>query len=70
MSGILKINGIEQPLPEHANLKVLVLEDLGYPEKSRFVVAVNGALIPDTVWNRTHLKDGDFVDILGAITGG
>ncbi|MEK9712445.1 MAG: sulfur carrier protein ThiS [Thalassolituus sp.] len=70
MSGTLKINGKEQPLPEHGNLKVLVLQDLGYPEKIRYVVAVNGVLVPETVWNRTHLNNGDYVDILGAITGG
>nr|WP_302473520.1 sulfur carrier protein ThiS [Thalassolituus sp.] len=53
------------------NVYTLIIDTLNYPaESSRFVVALNGELLPAEQWPSTRVNNGDIIDVLGAITGG
>ncbi|MEC8444400.1 MAG: sulfur carrier protein ThiS [Pseudomonadota bacterium] len=64
------INGQARVLPDHRNLQQLIFDDLSYPQTGQFVVALNSTIIPAAELANHALRDGDRIDILGAITGG
>ena len=65
------VNGQPMPWGSDKDVKTLIIGTLNYPsDGGRFVVALNGALLPIEKWPSTILNDGDIVDVLGAITGG
>lgn len=69
----ITVNGHARALPDHENLLKLINDDLGYAAQDNgisFVVAINAEIRSVHQWKNTALHDGDFVDILGAITGG
>ncbi|WP_300424925.1 sulfur carrier protein ThiS [uncultured Thalassolituus sp.] len=69
MDGLL-INGEATTLKPGLTMQQL-LEELGYDlREGRFIVAVNGSLVPVGEWAEHRLNPGDQIDILGAITGG
>ena len=65
------VNGEPMAWAHDKNVYTLIIDTLNYPaESSRFVVAVNGELLPAEQWPSTRVNNGDIIDVLGAITGG
>ncbi len=47
------------------------LESLGYdPDRRGVAAAINGEIVPRSDWDRLLLRDGDRVEIVGAVQGG
>jgi sulfur carrier protein len=47
------------------------LERLGYDPKRRDIaVAINGEVVPRSDWDHPLLRDGDRVELVGAVQGG
>lgn len=69
----ITVNGDVMLMPVHANLSQLMSDDLGYAVENNgigFIVALNTEIKPMSQWQSIELHDGDYIDILGAITGG
>lgn len=65
------VNGKSIAWSGEKNVYTLIIDTLNYPaESSRFVVALNGELLPAEQWPSTRVNNGDIIDVLGAITGG
>ncbi len=65
------VNGESMTWTCDKNVYTLIIDTLNYPaENSRFVVALNGELLPAEQWPSTRVNNGDIIDVLGAITGG
>ena len=65
------VNGKSMAWTSEKNVYPLIIDTLNYPaESSRFVVALNGELLPAEQWPSTRVNNGDIIDVLGAITGG
>jgi sulfur carrier protein len=62
------VNGERTPLAEDVNVAVLV-ERLTVARRG-VAVAVNGEVVPRSVWAATALTDGDRVEVLTAAQGG
>jgi sulfur carrier protein len=64
------LNGQERPISEGATVADLVAE-LGHdPTRPGVAAAVNGTVVPRGDWRRRALRDGDRVEVLGAVQGG
>ncbi|MCL4421713.1 MAG: sulfur carrier protein ThiS [Actinobacteria bacterium] len=64
----VRINGSERTLGAKESIEHL-LESLGRPVAG-LAVAVNGEVIPRSLWAGTTLDQGDRVEILTAVAGG
>ena len=64
----LTLNGA--PSTVDAGSTVGSLVDASVPDRRGVAVAVNDAVVPRSQWDRTHLSDGDRVEILTAAKGG
>jgi sulfur carrier protein len=62
------VNGRPRELAEPATLLALV-RDMGL-EGKRIAVEVNGEVVPRSRWADALLRDGDRVEIVGAVGGG
>ena len=62
------INGQEKKLTVSLNLNSLVGQFS--PNSNRIIAEVNGQIIKNPVWNQTHLKDGDVVELISFVGGG
>jgi sulfur carrier protein len=66
---VIRVNGRSmdvrcRTLPE-------LLERLGYAEgQSGIAVAVNGQVVRRSAWSSRELRDGDEIEIVGAVQGG
>jgi len=66
---MIEVNG--RPLELRAEAVRELLEELGYAiAAGGIAVAVNGEMVPRQRWQIRLLKDGDRVDIVGAVQGG
>ena len=66
----IELNGERVEL-ESAATVARAVERLGAGDGRRGVaVAVNGEVVPRSQWERTELRDGQNVEIVGAIQGG
>jgi sulfur carrier protein len=67
---IVAVNGLATEVPDGATVAG-VLAELNVPEAARGVaVAVQGEVVPRAQWVRMSLRDGDRVEVVGAIQGG
>ncbi|TML19420.1 MAG: sulfur carrier protein ThiS [Actinobacteria bacterium] len=64
----LTLNGA--PSTVDAGSTVGSLVDASVPDRRGVAVAVNDEVVPRSQWDRTHLSDGDRVEILTAAKGG
>jgi len=66
----LTVNG--KPLDGQAPWKLteLLLQVSGQRDPEGTAVALNEEVVPRGQWAETHLKDGDRIEILGAVSGG
>jgi sulfur carrier protein len=64
------VNGQLRALPDGATVQALVSE-LGVPESGRGVaVAVDGQVVPRSMWAESALRPGVRVEVLTAVQGG
>jgi sulfur carrier protein len=67
---ILTVNGDPRELPDGATIAGLVAELGGAPDGRGVAVAVDGAVVPRSAWDRTELHPGHAVEVLVAVQGG
>ena len=66
----IQLNGELVALPGTATVAVAVAR-LGARESQRGIaVAVDGEVVPRSEWEQTALRDGQRVEVVGAIQGG
>ena len=67
---IVAVNGTATEIPDGATVAG-VLAALKVPKAARGVaVAVQGEVVPRGEWVRMSLRDGDRIEVVGAIQGG
>lgn len=69
----IAINGETLALSESGLMLAALLEQQGYlnnGKPGRMVVAVNGTVVNAQAYATTVLADGDYIDVVGVITGG
>jgi sulfur carrier protein len=64
----LTVNGIGRAMPDGATVAEVVAATSH--ETRGLAVAVNGEVVPRTVWLTTTVRDGDRVEVLAATQGG
>lgn len=64
----LTVNGKARPLPARASVLALI-QELGL-EGKRIAVEVNGEVVPRSRYEAAALKEGDRIEIVGAVGGG
>jgi sulfur carrier protein len=64
----LSVNGEAAPLPSPATVGALVASISGTARG--IAVALNGEVVPRSVWDATGLEPGDRVEVLTAAQGG
>ena len=66
---MLRVNGRERELS--ASRVEELLHELGCPaERQGVAVALNGTVVPRSEWPSRPLRDGDEIEIVGAVQGG
>jgi sulfur carrier protein len=66
----VEINGRQVQLAEGAPLSDAVAEAGGGAQARGVAVAVDGEVVPRSSWESTKLRDGQRVEVVGAIQGG
>ena len=66
----LTVNGNPVNGQPQWRLTELLLEVSGQREPDGTAVAINEEVVPRGQWAKTELKDGDRIEILGAVSGG
>jgi sulfur carrier protein len=66
----IELNGNTVELPDGARVGDAVLHAGADPERRGVAVAIDGEVVPRSEWERTELKPGQQVEVLGAIQGG
>jgi len=66
----LKINGNTQDIQDNTILVELIEKLTGEKDPAGVAVAINGSVISRSVWSQHALKEGDDIEILGAVSGG
>jgi len=64
----LQING--ETRDTSADTLVELIRQLGLADTAGVAVAVNGAVVPRSVWSGHALQNGDRVEVVGAVQGG
>jgi len=64
----ISINGLSRQLPDPTSVAVL-LEEMGLTGK-RIALERNGEIVPRSLFATQPLKDGDRLEIVGAVGGG
>lgn len=65
----IELNGEPLELAAGARLTA-ALERLGAPGRRGIAVAVDGEVVPRDAWARTELREGQRIEVVGAIQGG
>ena len=65
----IELNGEPIELPEAATVAAAV-EQTGAASVRGVAVAVDGEVVPHSEWEMTSLRDGQRVEVVGAIQGG
>ncbi|BAJ50865.1 thiamine biosynthesis protein ThiS [Candidatus Caldarchaeum subterraneum] len=68
-AGTVKINGRDMVCVGKTISQVLVSVGVD-PARQGIAVAVNGEVVPRSMWGRVRLKAGDIVEIVTAVAGG
>jgi len=63
-----QVNGTERVLPDGASVAAVV-SLVGAPS-SGVAVALDGAVVPRALWDKTIVPDGGVVEVLTAVQGG
>jgi sulfur carrier protein len=66
----IELNGQAVALPEGARVGEAVAQAGGDPERRGIAVAVDGEVVPRSAWDETELREGQRVEVVGAIQGG
>jgi len=64
------LNGEPREAPEGATVADLVAAAGIEPDRSGIAVALNGEVVPRSVWATTPVADGSRIEILQAVAGG
>jgi sulfur carrier protein len=66
----IRLNGQPVELDEPATVATVVAKSGADTDRRGVAVAVDGEVVPRSAWDDTNLKDGQRVEIVGAIQGG
>ncbi len=66
----IELNGTVVELGEAATVAEAVRRAGSEPDRGGIAVAVDGEVVPRSVWERTPLAQGQRVEVVGAIQGG
>ena len=66
----LELNGEPVALPEGAAVTMAVEASGAAGDQRGLAVAIDGEVVPRSEWDRTRLREGQKVEVLGAIQGG
>ncbi len=65
----MRVNG--KPLAKAPEHLVDVLAEQGFQTETRGIaVAINGTVVPRSMWSETRLSDGDDIEIVKIMQGG
>jgi sulfur carrier protein len=66
----IELNGTPVEIAPGARVGDAVARSGADPERRGVAVAVDGEVVPRSAWDDTELRDGQRVEVLGAIQGG
>ncbi len=66
----IELNGERVELDSATTVALAVKRVGAAPERAGIAVAVDGEVVPRSEWERTELRDGQRVEVVGAIQGG
>lgn len=66
----IELNGQPVEIAAGARVGDAVARSGADPERRGVAVAVDGEVVPRSAWERTELRDGQRVEVVGAIQGG
>jgi sulfur carrier protein len=66
----IELNGERTEVPEGAKVGDAVLQTGADPERRGVAVAVDGEVVPRSAWGSTQLREGQRIEVVGAIQGG
>lgn len=65
----VSVNGVERDLERGATVAEVVAALTG-PDVRGIAVALDRKVVPRAAWGRTHLSDGQELEVLHAVAGG
>jgi sulfur carrier protein len=66
----IELNGRPTEVPSGARVGDAISQAGGDPQRRGVAVAIDGAVVPRSEWERTELREGQRVEVVGAIQGG
>ena len=66
----IELNGERVELADDASIASAVAHAGGVERRAGVAVAVDGEVVPRSQWEQTRLREGQRVEVLGAIQGG
>jgi sulfur carrier protein len=66
----IELNGERIEVPDGAHVGDAVAQTGADPDRRGVAVAVDGEVVPRSAWATTALRDGQRVEVVGAIQGG
>ncbi len=66
----MELNGERVELEAEATVALAVARTGAEAERAGIAVAVDGEVVPRSEWEQTELRDGQRVEVVGAIQGG
>jgi sulfur carrier protein len=66
----IELNGERVEIASGARVGDAVARSGADPERRGVAVAVDGEVVPRSAWDRTELREGQRVEVVGAIQGG
>lgn len=66
----IELNGAPVELTQATTVAEAVRHSGAEPEQRGIAVAVDGEVVPRSIWEETELAEGQRVEVVGAIQGG
>lgn len=66
----VEINGAGVELTPRVTIREALRSIEVDPDQTGIAVAVNGRVVPRSGWDRTHVNDGDVIEVITAAQGG
>lgn len=66
----IELNGERVELEQGSTISAVVVRAGARPDRPGVAVAVNGEVVPRSAWHQTELREGQRVEVVGAIQGG
>jgi sulfur carrier protein len=66
----IELNGERIEVPDGSHVGDAVAQTGADPDRRGVAVAVDGEVVPRSAWAATALRDGQRVEVVGAIQGG